>query len=71
VPTTLKPQPNRVVGISMKLYIDSFPLFIEMPCGRILTIVTAEDFPWGKTVPCTCGDPSHFFVVHQIIEKEE
>ena len=39
-------------------------LTIESPCGEVLTIKKREDFP-QEDVPCSCGDPNHWFVKHR------
>lgn len=36
-------------------------LVIEMPCGEKAVYNKKEDLPDG-TAPCSCGDPSHYFV---------
>lgn len=38
-----------------------WPLTISMACGHKTEYKGPEDFPL-ENVPCSCGDPRHFFV---------
>jgi hypothetical protein len=41
---------------------------ITMPCGERVEYQTFEDIP-DEDVPCTCGNPNHWFVRHAISLK--
>jgi hypothetical protein len=43
---------------AVSLVID---LVIQMPCGASVTYKTLDEIP-VEDVPCTCGNPHHFFV---------
>ena len=38
-----------------------FPLNITMPCGETFVVGDAASAP-RASVPCSCGDPRHWFV---------
>lgn len=39
----------------------NMPYTIMMPCGDSITYPDIDDIPM-KDVPCSCGDPTHWFV---------
>lgn len=68
--------PKEVIEVYNKTNIPlAFPLTIELrtdksaiePCGR-LVIETLDDFP-EQSVPCPCGDPKHWLVKIEKVEK--
>jgi hypothetical protein len=36
-------------------------LFIKMPCGKSISFKKYEDIP-DESMPCTCGNPKHYFI---------
>jgi len=57
--------PPRTMAVEV---IPQLPLIaITMACGERVVYRTVEELPEGS-VPCSCGDPTHWFV---FVEKEE
>ena len=44
-------------------------LCLELPCKEIMTFQSPDDIP-TEDVPCTCGDPNHFFIKFEDIDEE-
>lgn len=40
------------------------PLCLQMPCGNSIAIATEQDVPL-EALPCSCGNPKHWFVKYQ------
>ncbi len=38
---------------------------ITMPCGEKFIVERREDFP-ASDVPCSCGNPNHFFIKYEV-----
>jgi hypothetical protein len=42
-------------------------LEITMPCGESINYQTLDDFP-GESVPCSCGNPVHWFIKMEVLD---
>jgi hypothetical protein len=52
-------------GVNLK---DANILFIKMPCGKSISFKKYEDIP-DESMPCTCGNPKHYFI--RYVKTEE
>uniref|UniRef100_A0A6M3K8Z8 Uncharacterized protein n=2 Tax=viral metagenome TaxID=1070528 RepID=A0A6M3K8Z8_9ZZZZ len=53
-----------ISGMSMPEGDNVFPLWIVMPCGEMYKGGVPE-----KSLPCTCGNPEHWFVKYEEVYR--
>jgi len=59
-------QKSREAGIDTEA--DNYTLLlIKMPCGETINFRTLDDIQ-RSTVPCPCGDPTHYLIMYSEVE---